>query len=651
MGLDWGERWADNGRVETFVVQLEAIAVEQEKLAEGIRALQGSAGALEAANVVLTQGNAVLTQKVADLTAQLTAAGSITAQLQAALDRTAAASKVNADLLGGGAPPVDQPGIYLRPVVATPAGSYRQWTNEGLGVWSQEPGDFSSSQAQVVYEPDGMLAVDKTVEPWWVQNIGVLLAEVENMSNGSFSGAPLLYQDPDPAAAGWVEYNTEQHEQLGRPIGVARGYGRWSNTGFVLFSKGYVGTAGTVTAKSPWSGILLPANKVPSAICVTSGSELVLVTVVDTDTGKGELAVIAAWGGQDLQAAAGSAPFGHDWAQAHPLLGHPAVVCGMKILGYVDLGIAAPSGVSAIGSPTSSRVANKTDGNAGSLGEYDLNQQADRDAFNYRKGGVNQWMNSVWGFAVVISKTEHKAVWVSFDEFFAGVYEQYFTTQALYDATKPSNPLGAWWARFGSGDVEWPYTFAGKPAWTPKVVATVDVPGPTSVLLSENDQVQDNSVAIGCADGVLQFFHQRPPVEIGELRLGNDLTCLTYDKFPSQTGTRRGGFIAVSRGDKAIYFIDKWGAGATVTKILKDPRLIDPVHAEVADTHALDGGVLSVCDHEGRQVLNYRYTKLTLTNYANQEFGMGLDGKADFECTGILKIPGKPIAVCGTNVN
>jgi hypothetical protein len=236
---------------------------------------------------------------------------------------------------------------------------------------------------------------------------------------------------------------------------------------------------------------------------------------------------------------------------------------------------------------------------------------------------------------------------------FAGYKTQYTTTQALFDATIPKNKGGNWWAEFGTGDTDWPPTFTGKPEWTPVVTATLAVPEPTAVLIAGNNS---GKVVITSEDGTAHFFKgsigsSAGVTPEGSVTVGRNVTCLAYDKYPSQGGTRAAsGFFAVSRGDRRIDRVNGWGAGSAVSSSLRDNRLVDPVGAEVTDTHGLDCGILDVCDHEGRQILSYRYTELNMVNNGGQKFA--IEGGAAYECDGVLPTPfGKPVGVCGTNTN
>jgi hypothetical protein len=121
--------------------------------------------------------------------------------------------------------------------------------------------------------------------------------------------------------------------------------------------------------------------------------------------------------------------------------------------------------------------------------------------------------------------------------------------------------------------------------------------------------------------------------------------CLAYQKGSGDT------FIAVSRGDREISWV-KWNEKeASVVRKLRDSRMIDPVHVEVSDTHGIETAIITVADFKGRKIINYRYSELRFATQGGQKFGMGLDGKDEYECGGVLDFPGSPFCISATNVN
>src|SRR5213075_3320492 len=95
----------------------------------------------------------------------------------------------------------------------------------------------------------------------------------------------------------------------GNPVAMGRcaGGAGFCAEGVVAFQNGVLGTVGSNTASNNATTTLAP-NKVPTGIAVTNGNEFALVTVWDTATLKGQVAVIAldscaqAKGGNPLEA-------------------------------------------------------------------------------------------------------------------------------------------------------------------------------------------------------------------------------------------------------------------------------------------------------------------------------------------------------------
>jgi len=417
---------------------------------------------------------------------------------------------------------------------------------------------------------------------------------------------------------------------------MARGMGSWANCGVIVFSSGLVGTGGTCTGRGSDPTFQFPRTKVPTAISVTSKNEFALVTVCDVEQMKGQVAVLA------LESSGKSSHFAHEWREDHPCLPNVAVFTRIKLLGYVDLpGIAVPTGVCAVGNHLGGRV-NSLSGHAGMLSEFDLSQQSYRDMF---LKGSNAHYSSSAGFAVVIARHEDKAAFLDLQPLFERVREMYFTTEEKYKQTRDA----------GLDPKQWPYSFETDPTWKPPVVAVLDVPQPT-VVIASMDGGKKARALIASLDGKVGLYQvgglatedPAAPQEIacvGTVQVGRNPVCLAYQKYSHDT------VLAVSRGDREIAWIKYGEKDAQVTRRLRDARLLDPVHAEVADTHGIETALLTVADFKGRKILNYRYGQLVFATQGGAKFGMGAEGKDEFECGGILEFPGSPFCISATNVN
>jgi hypothetical protein len=508
------------------------------------------------------------------------------------------------------------PQIYLAPVKPGPNGRSYQIG----GPWAKEAGDYSSTQGQVLYASDQGFGVDRVTIIEW--------------TNGCFTEAPLPPWwggfRPEPAAKKWQE---AAGGKIGSPIAMARGMGSWANCGVAIFSSGLVGTAGTCTGIGSLPTFRFPPGKIPTAVSMTNKNEFALVTLHDVQAKKGQVAVLAM--------TSSNKNFVHEWPEDYPGLPNVAVYSGIKLLGYVDLpGMEFPTGVCAVGNREGGRV-NAPDGNAGVLKVYDLSQQSARDVF--LKGG-NAEYSCTTGFAVVISKHANKAAFLDLQPLFERMRKMYFTTPENFRKTRDMGP-GA----------KWPPTFEADPTWKPPVVKVLSVRQPTAVLasMSGGDKArafiasQDGKVGIYAVGGLATDAPASAVGvgRLGEVQVGRNPTCLAYQKGSHDT------FIACSRGDREIAWVKYADRGATVVRRLRDARLLDPVYVEVSDTHGVETAILTVADFKGRKIMNYRYGVVTFATQGGAKFGMGKDGKDEFECGGVLELPGCPFCLSATNVN
>jgi hypothetical protein len=514
------------------------------------------------------------------------------------------------------------PEVWMAAAKSGPGG--RRW--QIGGPWTRDSGDFSSTQGQILFAPDqGFFPVDRVTIIEWTN--GCFTESPEPPWHGGFR--------PEPATAKWKQAVPDGN--VGTPIAVARGMGNWANNGLTVFSTGLVAAAGTVTARGLEPTFRFPPGKVPTGIAVTNKNEFALVTVCDTASGKGQLAVLT------MQVDGRRTGFNHEWHDDHAWsLPNVAVFIKIKLLGYVDLpGIEFPTGVSAVGNREGGRM-NGRDGNAGLLREYNLAQQEDRNVF--LKGSNAQWASSA-GFTVVIAKHENKAAFVDLQPLFERVRQLYFTTQAAFQKTRGS----------GLDPQKWPYSLDAEPAWKPRVVKVVAVPRPTAVIASMSGGEKARAL-IASEDGTVRAYRVGglgsegavAPSEIQvvcQCRVGRNPTCLSYQKYSTDT------ILAVSRGDREIAWIKYSNQSAKVIRRLRDARMLDPVFVEVADTHGIETPLLTVADFHGRKIINYRFGQLVFATQGGARFGMGPKGEDEFECGGVLEFPGSPFAISATNVN
>lgn len=697
---------ANDVTIAALQAQVAALTADKTASAAALAKAQSDLAACVASK------NALLAQ-IADLQTQLSNQTALSAELESAL------ADLNAELGGGGTttppppppppPPADGsvpqlvadrigksyadydhtgeapiPDIYLRPLLDTPPGDHMSKQSVGISNWREIPAgeqnDFSSGQGQVLYVANKALVIDKSGTGWKPnEGNGVARVTVVEETNDAVCLAPMPpYNDPfiDHDTGGHYQFSRD-HEGIGRPVKAARGMGGWQNCGFVAYENGNIGTDGTHTAFSPWAGIELAlGKKFAGGLAVTSKGEFTLATCIDVATGKGQLAFIINWGGN--QNVPNFSPIYHGWQQPHP--GAPSIgqFTGQKVLGYIDLPFNNPGAVSAVAAKNSKDRVEDTLGNAGLLGNYDLNDPVARESFST---GHNLDYFSRWGIAVVISRTENKACYVDLTAYFAYLRTMYTTTQELYDQTKPINPTASWWEWYYPKDqhqaeapgfeTSFPPTFTGRPDLAPVVTATIDVPNPTAVLLTEGGT---GELAIGSEDGTIRFWKggpqyavgdaQRDPQANGSIKVGRNVCSLSV-------GKSIGGFLYVARGDREVGVVSGWGPGAQVTLRLRDQRMQDPVAVEPVETHGIETPMFTVVDFNGQQVLTYRIGPIKFATQTGAVYGTGPTAADDKvaadaavaagntpipphtepECGGTLTVDGRAHDLSTTNVN
>ncbi len=514
------------------------------------------------------------------------------------------------------------PEIWMASAKQGPGG--RVW--QVGGPWTKDAGDYSSTQGQVLFVPDlGAFPVDRVTIIEW--------------AHGCFAEAPLPPWHggfrPEPASVKWKQ--AVPNGDVGTPIAMARGMGYWANNGLAIFSSGLVAAGGTVTARGLEPTFVFPKTKLLTGISILNKSEFALVTLHDTEKHIGQVAVFA------LRIDGKKTRFVHEWQDEHAWsLPSVGLFTDLKLLGYIDLpGIEFPTSICAVGNDVNVRM-NGRDGNAGLLREYDLAKQADRDVF---LKGANSHYGSTAGFAVVAGKYENKAAFIDLQPLIQKVREMYFTTEENYRKTRNS----------GHEPKQWPYAFEVDPSLKPALVKVIDVPRPTAVLasLAGGNKAraliasEDGKVGIYTVGGLATTTAAEPEqiARVGEVQVGRNPTCLAYQKHSPDT------IMAVSRGDREIAWIKYFDKDATVIRRMRDARLLDPVFVEMSDTHGVETSLITVADFKGRKIANYRFSQLKFATQGGAKFGIGPEGKDDFECGGVLEVPGSPLCISATNVN
>ncbi|HEX7899181.1 MAG TPA: hypothetical protein VF950_15555 [Planctomycetota bacterium] len=509
----------------------------------------------------------------------------------------------------GGPPKEKAPLVYLPPDRPCPPARH----NGGMayqvgGPPKTEAGDFSSTQAQVLYAGDAGPGVDR-----------VLLLEMQNNCLSEKPEPPWWGGfRPEPAVFEWRKKGAAP----AAPLAIARGLATWSNHAILLYGNGWVTTAGTATSQGSHPVLKLPAGKLPTALAVSPRNELALVTVIDSRKGA-QLAVIA------LEACAPG--FAHDWHQRYPLFPNQGSFSDLKLLGFIDLPLKSASGISASTNNAGGRLSGR-DGNVAMASQLNLDDADTRErlAKDYLSGS---------GYAVVVSREENKAVFVDLQPLLEGVRDAYA-------------------ARDFSRGESWPPTFEKKPEWTPVVVADVEVPRPSSVLARAAGG-EHNRAFLGLEEGEIRSFSvgglgTNAPAKAEDVKPSGALAVGKNPCWLAVKGAAGGpdcGFIVVSRGERALQWVSFGPQEGKITRELRDRRMIDPVYCEIADTHGIEMQLVTVADFRGRKIINYRCSPVVFATNGGARYGCGPKGTDEFECGGILPIPGFPLAVCGTNVN
>ncbi|MBA3686179.1 MAG: hypothetical protein H0W72_13205 [Planctomycetes bacterium] len=513
-------------------------------------------------------------------------------------------------------------------------GAGQRW-NIG-GPPTNDGGDYSSTHGQILYAPDAG------------NDPGVDRVSILEQSHNTFTYEPTptwwggSHPEPMLATKSWKDACPKG---LGSPVAIARGSGVWCNSGIIAFTSGLLGTAGTCTSGNPGTFLKLPPGKVPSAIALTPHNEFALVTVWDVTSLKGELAVIAL----DCSAPTLGA---HSWAKPNPCLPNVGSFTSMKLMGFIELPFATPTGIAATGNRSGSPLWLKLAGKNAAPKEIDFAKQEIRDSFASRTGENAKFLSNS-GYAVVISRFENKAAFIDLQPLFQHVGMMYCTTDKRYKETRG----------YGPDPKQWPCDFSVDDQPKPVVVKCLRVKAPTAVNVTIGGD-HEARAHIATESGILQIWQvgglatDAPATsagiaKIGTVTIGRNPTCLAYvkDLGWGQPASLNKQLIAVCRGDREVVWIEFTGQDGKVIRRLQDVRLTDPVHAEIADAHGTESGILTVTDFAGRQIVNYRFGPVVFHTNGKKRFDMGPDGKAEFECGGSMSFPGCPYMVSGTNVN
>lgn len=508
--------------------------------------------------------------------------------------------------------------------------------------------DYWSDGGQVAYVPD-----DPARDP------GVDRVQTFAYYNHVFALSPRLdfasgTPHPDPQTRE-NDYKTLLGHFPQHPIAMVRDYGMLQNEALVVYREGLLGVLGTQTSRNgnerPYPGLMLPPNKVPTSLAVTASNEFAIISVWDTDTQHGQLAIVA------LEAK--FLPF-HTWG--YMALPNQGSFSDFKLLGYVDLPMSAPTSVSATsngfwGGP--SQTANKV------LSQIDLNDDGTRDGLSKGDYGWSTIISNN-GYAIVASKSENKVAIVDLTPLFKYVRTSYLSSRESFLATTKNR---------GSGPGQWPATFTEKPELTPKVVWQETVEKPTAVLagIRLDRWSQDRFKAyVASEDGTIHILDTSPLMaqfdwekkgqlgEIGTFKVGRNPVSMVFARFgegglpligkdrfdrPLSCDPLNNTFYVACRGDREVDAVVTWEGKGAVYRKIRDTRMGDPVAVSVGSR----GYIVTVADYNGKKILSFRIGGLA--DRHGRYYGAGEDGKADLEFCGDMPVLGKPFLMSSINVN
>jgi len=492
------------------------------------------------------------------------------------------------------------------------------------GTPTADPGGYWTTQGQALYVPD---------KP---EDAGVDRVEFGGFGHNALNLIPAhawwggAHPEPGVKQKHWAALTGGRH---GQPFAIARSTQAFSENGFMLFKSGLI-AAGAVNNVETYPAALFPRHKVPTAIAMSSKNEFAFVTIWDTKDLKGQLAIVAL----------GSDEKKHNRAVYG--LGSWGVISTIKLLGYVDLPIAAPTSIAA--------TSFGRGGCATHSAEYAFEDPAFRDG-RFKSDEVPRS-----GVVLIASRSESKAVFVDLRPLLLGFAEMYLTTQENADKCKNAGPAPE----------QWPYAFDVDARFAPKVLTTVSVPFPTAVRLSPGGSNGRPTVAvIGCMEGELHVFDvggmdrnephtPRDIVARGGAKVGRNPCAIAHQRYgdpfrPGQGvnvagwGSIQNVFLVCCRGDREIDWVEVTATGVDVYRRFRDSRIVDPVDVQQSRINSGNGGyIISIADFKGRKLLNYRAGPVSING---TKFPVA-DGKSEIEFVGAMTFPGFLFRINGDNV-
>lgn len=516
-------------------------------------------------------------------------------------------------------------------------------TYQLAGPQDPSKNDYSSNQGQV-----GYLSTRGAKTP------GVDTIETLSMRENTFSAKPrlswTLYGKGHPAPdlvgdGGSAKCLARQKKAPGRFVAQARAYAHGERTANTLavFDSGIVAALGTNTARGGFC-MRLPQRLHPTAISITNGNEFALITVWNTDSLRSELAVIALGGKQKA-----GAFWDYEWTELYPGFRNYGMPTFGKLLGTVALPMAAATGVSAVSDQSFGSWLSTPGGSNVQPMNLPLSNEANRQSFI---SGKNRNSYSKAGYAVVFSREEHKVAFVDLQPLFGAVSKAYFGSRGTFDSALRNT---------GTAAGQYPRAFSAAPASAPVVVKTVTTAQAPTAIAGMLSGAATPRAYVATADGKLHVFavgglasaagaKASAITETGTIAVGANPTSITYakdhhDRWENLDRT----LIVTSRGDRSVQWVTLKGPSGTVTKRLRDSRLVDPISAEDNNTHGTDSYVVAVADYGAGRLFSYRYGPVVF--HTNGGARYDLPRGSGFEFDGSYDPKGRPFSISITNVS
>ena len=441
-----------------------------------------------------------------------------------------------------------------------------------------------------------------------------------------------------------------------QPVDVARAYGASEAAGcsYIVFQDGQIvcGEGGN-TAENPFYIKPFPASFTPTAASVTNNGEFLLVTGWNTETYRGELAVLA------MGSAKRSDTFwGYEWDEVYPGFRNYSLPIFSKLLGIIDLpGMVAPTAIEAVGNwvyepgaflPVNPGVSR----DSGQPGRFPISNKSNWQCF---VDGECRSLYDTAGFALIASRYERKVLVVDLRPLFRTIQHGMFSSFTQFREHV---------ANTGTKTGQWPPTFSEDRDEIPTIVKAITFTSEVTALSAS--LYPDDRALIGTEDGHVHIWDMdglqsgngtgADAKEIFDIYdLGLNITRIAHLKHwlsrHNNGGLVRWQYIVLSRGDKMLHWIDISSTVPMLVRTLEDSRLVDPISVEDNNTHGAQADLIDIADFGDSQVKAYRYGDVIFwTNPGRPRFGMGPHGTDRFEYEGSYSTPTGPFAISVENV-